>query len=41
MIDEANMAEQYLTDHVAEEGMQFGWHDGEFMYWEDMWWDEP
>lgn len=36
----ADQAEAYLNEHVAPEGWQFGWHDGEFFLMPDEWWQE-
>ncbi len=33
-------AEDFLNDHVAEEGYMFSWYEGEFYYQPMLWWTE-
>lgn len=40
VIDIANEAEEWLNEHVAEDGHSFGWFDGEYFYQPDGWWSE-
>jgi hypothetical protein len=40
IIDAADSAEAWLNDNIAAEGHAFGWHDGEFFYMPNEWWDE-
>ena len=43
VIDQGGMAddaETWLNEHVAPEGYQFGWHDGEFFLWSNEEWEQ-
>ena len=40
LIEWANGAEEWLNENVAEDGFSFGWHDGEFFYQSEQWWEE-
>ncbi len=33
-------ATDWLNENVAEKDHQFGWHDGEFFYMPNEWWEE-
>lgn len=39
-VEEADRAESWLNEHVASDGYSFGWHDGEWFYWPDTYWQE-
>ncbi|MGH3608880.1 MAG: hypothetical protein ACRDRD_12435 [Pseudonocardiaceae bacterium] len=36
----ADSIETWLNDNVAPEGYSFGWHDGEFFFEPDEWWED-
>ena len=40
IVEEAERAEEWLNENVAEEGYSFGWHDGEFFYQPAAWWQD-
>lgn len=40
IIWESEKAEEWLNEHVAEDGYSFGWYDGEYFYCSDGDWEE-
>ena len=38
--DAADAAERWMNEHVAPDGLAFGWHDGEFFLQDEEWWSE-
>lgn len=33
-------AEEWLNKNIADEGFAFGWHESEFFYMDESWWEE-
>lgn len=38
LIEAASDVEDWLNEHVAPEGYQFGWYEGEFFLWSNLEW---
>ncbi len=36
----ADMAEDWMNEHVAQEGFSFGWKSGELFYMNNEWWED-